>query len=337
MTPIPQFIEHSWTLVALSKHVKAKPVRRLICGTPVVIFRAGKRITALIDRCPHRNFPLSQGTVVGEAIECPYHGWSFDQDGGCIQIPGCKLDADAHTKFKAQTCHVHEIHGVIFVKIGDAGPPTPDLPPLLGKPGYDHFWWAQGVWIGRAFDAIENVLDPFHTNYIHDGFIRQKAKRVKVNLQVKSTDSSIEMIIEQTQPDTGLMSRFLEKDRQLSFSRYLPPTIVLAQWEGVSKMTLSVSAFFTPETEGTLRPFACFTTPKGIAPGWLKQAAIRLFLWPVVAQDRRALETQSRNMESFKSPKFKTGPGDLLGNQVQKLYAGEKIQPSEGPKTEHYL
>jgi phenylpropionate dioxygenase-like ring-hydroxylating dioxygenase large terminal subunit len=187
------------------------------------------------------------------------------------------------------------------------------------------------VWRGRVYDAIENVLDPFHTNFIHHGFIRRHDRRLPVQLEVNSFPRGIEMVIRQAKPDLGAMSFVLERDRRQSRTRYYPPTIVQARWEGEKKLTLCVTAFFTPVDDSSFRPFACFTTPSGLAPSWLKEAAIRLFLAPVVAQDRKALARQHAVMKQFGGPRYLEGPGDILGNRVQRLYAGETLAEQQDP------
>lgn len=133
------------------------------------------------------------------------------------------------------------------------------------------------------------------------------------------------MAIEQMQPYLGLVSRFLQKDRQRSVSRYYPPSIVQARWEGAQRLTLCVSAIFTPATDDSFTPFARFSTPKGFAPAWLKQAAIRLFLAPVVAQDRRALALQHGVMTRFGNSHCVEGPGDILGNRLRQLWTGQAL------------
>jgi len=61
---------------------------------PIALFRtAADRVFALIDRCPHRGGPLSQGLVVGDRVVCPLHGWTLElcdgqavsPDEGCAQ------------------------------------------------------------------------------------------------------------------------------------------------------------------------------------------------------------------------------------------------------------
>lgn len=332
MTPLPESIARSWQMAALSRELKGKPLARTVADTPLVLFRdAGGQAVALIDRCPHRNYPLSEGRLVGGAVQCPYHGWSFGGDGACMDVPGCALDDGEGQRLAAKTVEAREIHGAVLVRLEPGGPELPDLGPW-GAADHDHFWWSQGVWRGRALDALENVLDPFHTNFIHDGIIRRSNRRIPVRLSVEAGEDWIESIIEQPHPDMGWMSRMLEPPRDRSRTRLQSPTLVQARWEGPRGLTLCVTVFFTPVTPTTLAPFACFTTPKGRGPGWLKERAIRFFLEKVVAQDRHALARQLDNIERFGAPRFLQGPGDLLGARVAQVYQGKKIEPArEGP------
>lgn len=337
MAELPPSVRNAWHLAALSSDVPAGKVRGVIvAGTPIALFRGSEGLRALVDRCPHRNYPLSLGRVAGGGIECSYHGWRFDGEGRCTEVPGCAPLSGDDPRLRAARVSVTERFGGIFVSLA-AEPHALVLPPTIGDPDHDHFWWSQGIWKGRAYDAIENVLDPFHTNHLHHGYIRRSDRRLPVRLQVESFGDGIEMVIEQDRPDLGAMSRFLERDRTRSRTRYYPPTIVQAVWEGEKKLTLCVTAFFTPSEEYSFMPFACFTTPKGIAPGWLKQAAIRLFLRPVVAQDRRALAAQSDVIRRFDAPRFVEGPGDILGARLHRLWRGEAISVGKDAAVEAWL
>lgn len=337
MTPLPPALKSSWQMAALSREVGKRPLARTVAGVPIVLFRTPFGLSVLIDRCPHRNYPLSEGRLVEGALQCPYHGWRFGPDGACVEVPGCTLSGDQSQKLAASPVVVKEINGAVLIRLdGDASQPLPDLT-VWGADDHDHFWWSQGVWRGRALDALENVLDPFHTNFIHDGIIRRSRRRVPVRLSVETGEDWIESIVEQPHPDLGWMSRLLEPPRDRSRTRLHGPATVQARWEGPRGLTLCVTVFFTPVTEATLAPFACFTTPKGRGPGWLKQAAIRAFLIPVVAQDRRALSRQLDNIERFGAPRFLQGPGDLLGARVARLFNGERLEPGREGPFEHQL
>ncbi len=70
----------------------ARRVMRPQGAPPVAVFRTGEdELFALIDRCPHRGGPLSEGIVQGRAVACPLHGWVVELDSGRAEAPdeGC--------------------------------------------------------------------------------------------------------------------------------------------------------------------------------------------------------------------------------------------------------
>src|SRR6266568_8211406 len=76
------FLRNQWYTAATSTEVCAKPLARTICDEPLVIFRGQDgTVAVLTDRCPHRKAPLSAGEVVGNDIQCGYHGIRFAADG----------------------------------------------------------------------------------------------------------------------------------------------------------------------------------------------------------------------------------------------------------------
>ncbi|MEC5216952.1 nitrite reductase (NADH) small subunit [Actimicrobium sp. GrIS 1.19] len=59
---------------------------------PVALFRNGAdKVFALLDQCPHKGGPLSQGIVFGERVACPLHNWTIELESGCAVTPdeGC--------------------------------------------------------------------------------------------------------------------------------------------------------------------------------------------------------------------------------------------------------
>ena len=61
-------------------------------GADIAVFRtADDRVFALLDRCPHKGGPLSQGIVFGESVACPLHNWTIALGDGCAAAPdvGC--------------------------------------------------------------------------------------------------------------------------------------------------------------------------------------------------------------------------------------------------------
>lgn len=69
----------------------ARKVRRAT-GIDLALFRtAADGVFALLDRCPHKGGPLSQGIVFGESVACPLHNWTIGLADGCATAPdvGC--------------------------------------------------------------------------------------------------------------------------------------------------------------------------------------------------------------------------------------------------------
>ena len=68
-------------------------------GLDVAVFRNDQdQVFALLDRCPHKGGPLSQGIVFGTSVACPLHNWTIDLDGGCAKAPdqGCTPKFSVH-------------------------------------------------------------------------------------------------------------------------------------------------------------------------------------------------------------------------------------------------
>ncbi len=84
----------SWTAICHIDDIPRLGSRRVARPgrTDVAIFRtADDHIYALLDRCPHKGGPLSQGIVFGDAVACPLHNWTIGLADGCARAPdvGC--------------------------------------------------------------------------------------------------------------------------------------------------------------------------------------------------------------------------------------------------------
>lgn len=79
-----------WTPVCTQSEIPALGARRVRRpdGVDIALFRtASNRIYALLDRCPHKGGPLSQGIVFGTHVACPLHNWTIGLDTGCARAP----------------------------------------------------------------------------------------------------------------------------------------------------------------------------------------------------------------------------------------------------------
>jgi nitrite reductase (NADH) small subunit len=83
-----------WTLICRVDDIPVLGSRRVSReqGLDVAVFRNDKdEVFALLDRCPHKGGPLSQGIVFGTSVACPLHNWTIGLDSGCAKEPdeGC--------------------------------------------------------------------------------------------------------------------------------------------------------------------------------------------------------------------------------------------------------
>ena len=83
-----------WKKICLVSDIAVLGSRRVSReqGIDVAVFRNDKdEVFALLDRCPHKGGPLSQGIVFGQSVACPLHNWTIDLNGGCAKAPdeGC--------------------------------------------------------------------------------------------------------------------------------------------------------------------------------------------------------------------------------------------------------
>ena len=90
------FVAPAWQAVCAVDDIPRLGARRLRrdAGGDVALFRAADdHVFALLDRCPHRGGPLSQGIVFGHSVACPLHNWTIELADGCARAPdvGCTL------------------------------------------------------------------------------------------------------------------------------------------------------------------------------------------------------------------------------------------------------
>ena len=84
----------TWTAICRLDDILPLGARRVARpqGVAVAVFRsADGRVFALLDRCPHKGGPLSQGIVLGDSVACPLHNWTIGLADGCARSPdeGC--------------------------------------------------------------------------------------------------------------------------------------------------------------------------------------------------------------------------------------------------------
>jgi len=113
---------NEWTAICRVEDIPVLGSRRVARprGTDVAVFRNDRdQVFALLDRCPHKGGPLSQGIVFGTSVACPLHNWTIGLDDGCANAPdqGC-----------AQRFSVKVENGAVFLSVLELASLATDAP-----------------------------------------------------------------------------------------------------------------------------------------------------------------------------------------------------------------
>ena len=183
-----------WTPVVLKRRVGKAPLRIVLAGEAIVLFRGENgRIGALMDRCPHRGVALSLGHVTADGhLECAFHGWRFDPSGANRGVP---LNPDARCEtLGAAALPVREIGELVWVytRPNAASPPEPIVPEALADPSLARTY-VERDWACHWTRAMENMLDSPHLPFVHRntiGRIYRRSMTAQSRMEVSWEDTA---------------------------------------------------------------------------------------------------------------------------------------------------
>ena len=181
-TPGGELLRRYWQPVARSDEVKDVPVAITIFDENLIVFRDKSGNPGLVyPRCMHRGTNLIYGKIETNGIRCPYHGWLFDTQGRCLEMP-CEPENKLRAKIRQPWYPVLERYGLVFTYMGPAekqplfpeislfenmtddeeivvgGGSTPPTGQQALFAGYQDFnWW----------NFYDNFMDPFHVYVLH--------------------------------------------------------------------------------------------------------------------------------------------------------------------------
>ena len=163
-----------WYFALPSRELKRGAlVGKTLVGEPVLFARQPDgTVYALRDVCPHRGIPLRHGRMVGDQVECPYHGWQFGASGGCSRIPslveGQEMDLD---RIKVRHYPVAESAGCIWIYIDAPGVEPAIDPPALPIADESRPRMIKRVHFPCHVDhAVIGLMDPAHGPFVHQAW-----------------------------------------------------------------------------------------------------------------------------------------------------------------------
>jgi 3-ketosteroid 9alpha-monooxygenase subunit A len=183
-----------WFQVAWSRELAPGGMKSLTCfGEELVLFRGASGQASVVDaHCPHLGAHLGVGgSVDGDCITCPFHGWQFDGSGACTRVPYAKK---VPPKARLFSWPVVERDGMIFVW-RDRARRGPDRP-LPAIDGYRADAWSpwstyELTLKARPLDILENAVDSPHFEHVHgNGPTRPEILRTGPVLELRQKTSA---------------------------------------------------------------------------------------------------------------------------------------------------
>jgi 3-ketosteroid 9alpha-monooxygenase subunit A len=160
-----------WYVVGNAASISHKPKKLEVFGTKLVAYR-GKddgEVHILDGYCPHMGGDLADGEVKGDSVVCPFHLWSWGQDGVCDHIPYANKIPD---KAVIKSWPTLEKNGLVFVwQDPEGNPPIPEQEPMASEDWYSGEWtdWEMAAIpinsLGR--ELVDNMADMAHFGPIH--------------------------------------------------------------------------------------------------------------------------------------------------------------------------
>ncbi len=168
-TLMGELLRRYWTPACLTAEIPepgSPPARVRLLGENLVAFRDTRgRVGLVQENCPHRGASLYFGRNEGASLRCVYHGWAFDVDGKCVDMPS--EPAPFCDKVRMKSYPVHESGGIVWTYMGPRESMTPFRD--FGTDGLDadDFIATKQLTTCNWVQAMEGNLDTSHISHLH--------------------------------------------------------------------------------------------------------------------------------------------------------------------------
>ena len=317
-------VRNGWYVAAFSDEVGRDLLERWLLDEPVLLYRREDGIAvAVAGRCPHRQFPLSQGTLDGDTIRCGYHGIEFAADGRCLRIPTQDRVPPA---FRLRTFPLVERWRWLWIWMGDPALADEALIPdhdaiELGGPDHSSVPMHHRLVNGRYQLLHDNLLDLSHLAYLHASKIgTESVATTRDEVTTGPTWIRSRREIRDSDPSPHVVGRYgdMRIDRLLDFTFYAPclhvglNRIAPSAHDGVPDGLLQESIVYhavTPATKTSCHYF--FARTQKAPPDTDGQAASADYIAGVLDEDVFATVQIERMLSHGSEPRDLMTGGDV--------------------------
>ena len=318
--------------MARSSELGRRPLAVTLMDTPLVVFRgAGGKPAVVLDRCAHRNYPLSLGRVTGDGLlQCGYHGWSFDGGGQCLRVPGLRQVRTQATWHVPSHATVEQDGFVWAWGEPDAEPTRAPfaLPVVDGRGAGETVFRCDLDATLRA--SLENELDVPHTAFLHRGLFRGGPPRTITAVR-RPIEGGVE--VQYLGEPVGMGPIRLPADSGRTFDhwdRFLLPSI--AQIEYAVEGWFRIVNTIVQLPLGPFRTRAWFVVRfSSPLPAPLVRTVVHQQGRRILRQDADALARQTGRARDFGGERYASTQLDLLGTSIWRLLRqAERAEQPDG-------
>jgi len=185
-----------WHPVALSAEVTERPFAARLLDVRLVVWRTPQGVHAAKDLCMHRGGQLSLGTVRGEHLVCPLHGFHYDGSGACRKIPALAAGAPIPARLHLEDYLCTERYGLVWVCLARTPrAPLPEWPEAESGIGTTVVV-PPGIWHASAARHVENFNDLAHIPFVHQGTFGGEEDRTIEPYEVSVDDLSLRFMFD---------------------------------------------------------------------------------------------------------------------------------------------
>jgi vanillate O-demethylase monooxygenase subunit len=193
------FLKNAWYVIGWGEEVGRAILARTVCNESIIVYRtAAGKVAALENSCCHRQLPLAMGKLVGDNVQCGYHGLTFDPTGKCVAVPG---QSTIPPEAGVRRYPVVEKYKMVWVWLG-----APEQADESKIPHLDRL--ANPDWVGKTGQQFhlgcnyellnDNLMDLGHETFVH---ITSIGSEEVVAAHIKTTREENAVRVERWMPD----------------------------------------------------------------------------------------------------------------------------------------
>ena len=287
-----------YPIIPIADLEKSAPQSFELLGEKLALWlNSDRQPVAVVDYCCHRSAQLSKGVVINGCIRCPYHGWSFNGQGDCVNVPQLTADQKIPASYRVRSFQCAERYGYVWVCLDEAPllpiPPVPEADISTNRLLHQFY----ETWQCSGLRLMENSFDNAHFSFVHAASFGNQAQPkpasyeltpVEFGFQVKSEIPVVNPPAQQK--NLGIAeattTRYVESTWHLPFCR----TLKITYPNGLMHLIFTAATPISDRTSQIIQ-FCVRNDTEADA----KAEEVIAFDRQVVSEDRMVLESTDYN------------------------------------------